>query len=347
MPPTINDQPTTTKGWVTTSYRNYKGKRLGPYHYRRWKVGSKIHRQYIKPADVERVKAECAEYSEQRRSKRETGRRINVYLDNFIFQSKMYFRYEQGKEVRPDQEAYIVRLHNEGMYIIGRPLYRPRRLFGDPKLSNFIYECFARNIDLLEAQMLSALGANIDQIERIVKSDPDSQGHKEEMQNLFAAFHKEIVASQNFGAPNLYNSVGFASPPSPRSSVTPAPPRELPYQLVESHFGDPQFSYNSRQSVRGEPSNPATQNRATGCFGDPSFSNKSRYPAAASSATNERLASTRPALRSEIRDTRSEIECGFGDPSFLNLATNSASAPGIPSSAFRVRSLDNRPNRSP
>jgi len=260
MPPTTNDRPPTTKGWVTTSYRNYKGKRLGPYHYRRWKVGSKIHRQYIKPADVERVKAECAAYSEQRRSKREAGRRVNIYLDNFIFQSKMYFRYEKGKTVRPDQEAYIVRLHNEGMYIIGRPLYRPRKLFGDPFLSNFVSECLFRRIDPLEAQLLSALGANIDQIERIVKSDPDSQEHKEEMQNLFAAFQKEIVASQNFGDPSFSKNLPTDEPSNPATK-----------NRATECFGDPKFS-NSAPCPSG-PEAPSSALRVPS-FGDPTLSKR-------------------------------------------------------------------------
>jgi hypothetical protein len=116
-PKTENQNRKTQRGWVNTYYRNYKGKRLGPYYVRRWKVGNKLHREYIKPADVERVKAECQAHREGRRN-------ITRMLDNFNFLGNMLNRYDAGKVVTAAMENYIRRLHHEGMYITGRPLMR-------------------------------------------------------------------------------------------------------------------------------------------------------------------------------------------------------------------------------
>jgi len=117
QPKTQNQKSATQKGWVSTYYRHYKGKKLGPYYVRRWKVGRKIHREYIKPQDVERVKAECQAYREGRRN-------ISRMLDNFNFLGNMLNRYDAGKVVTAAMENYIRRIHNEGIYITGRPQMR-------------------------------------------------------------------------------------------------------------------------------------------------------------------------------------------------------------------------------
>jgi hypothetical protein len=126
--------PTPLRGWVNSYYRHYKGKKLGPYYVRRWKVNGKIRRQYLKPEDVEKVRAAC----EVNRDRRKSGPKYRALLDNFRFQWRMILLFDRGKEPRQDQKDYIVRLHQEGMYITGRPLYRPRR-FMVPSLSNFVH----------------------------------------------------------------------------------------------------------------------------------------------------------------------------------------------------------------
>ncbi len=117
QPKTENQKPTTKRGSVNCFYRTYKGKRLGPYYVRRWKVGRKIHREYIKPQDVERVKAECQAY-------REGKRNISKMLDNFNFLGTMLNRYDANKLVTPAMEDYICRIYHEGIYITGRPQMR-------------------------------------------------------------------------------------------------------------------------------------------------------------------------------------------------------------------------------
>ena len=118
--------PATLKGWVNTFYRHYKGRKLGPYHVRRWKVGRKIHREYIKPEDVERVKAACACHRETQKQRRDADRSCNTFINNWDFMGKMLDRWDKGKVVTPAMEQYILRLHREGMYITGRPPMRRR-----------------------------------------------------------------------------------------------------------------------------------------------------------------------------------------------------------------------------
>ena len=49
-----------------------RGQRHGPYWYRRWHENGREHRQYIKAADVEAVRAACLAYRRQQRERRQT-----------------------------------------------------------------------------------------------------------------------------------------------------------------------------------------------------------------------------------------------------------------------------------
>jgi hypothetical protein len=118
--------PGTLKGWVNTFYRHYRGKKLGPYHVRRWKVGRKLYKEYIKPDQVERVKAACQAHREKQKSKSEGARRTNHFLSNAAFMWNMITLWEKGKDSTPAQYAYLQRIDEEGMFITGRPGTRRR-----------------------------------------------------------------------------------------------------------------------------------------------------------------------------------------------------------------------------
>ena len=135
--PTTHEPPTTptTRGCVNAFYRYYKGRKLGPYFVRRWKVGRRVHKEYIKPENVEKVRAACAEYRETVRAAR---RQANKLIDNFSFLGNMMNRLDRGQTVRPDQAEYIERIAREGPFISGRPLYRPRRRFMVPNFSKLL-----------------------------------------------------------------------------------------------------------------------------------------------------------------------------------------------------------------
>ncbi len=118
------EKSTAQKGWVNCFYRYYKGKKLGPYYVRKWKVGRNVHKEYIKPADVERVKAQCQAYREMQRERKANRKRVSTFIDNWDYLGRMLNRYDTNKPVYPQHEAYIIRLHEEGMYITGRPRTR-------------------------------------------------------------------------------------------------------------------------------------------------------------------------------------------------------------------------------
>jgi hypothetical protein len=118
--------PPSLKGWVNSFYRHYRGKKLGPYHVRRWKVGRKLYKEYIKPQDVERVKAACQAHREKQRSKSEGARRTNNFVSNFAFMAKMLLLWEKGKDSTPAQYRYLQRIDEEGMFITGWPGTRRR-----------------------------------------------------------------------------------------------------------------------------------------------------------------------------------------------------------------------------
>jgi len=139
-------------GCVITTYRTYKGKKLGPYYFRKWKIGKKVFKEYIKPepvtgtemsradrlkAAVEKARAACNQAKQRRRE-------INRFLQNADFLRVINERYDRNKQPTPQQEAYIVRLYQEGMHIIGRPSLRPRRVFGVPDLFKHFIASFEK-----------------------------------------------------------------------------------------------------------------------------------------------------------------------------------------------------------
>jgi len=44
-----------------------EGKLHGPYHYRVWREGEKIRKEYVRPEDAENVREACLEYRNARR----------------------------------------------------------------------------------------------------------------------------------------------------------------------------------------------------------------------------------------------------------------------------------------
>jgi hypothetical protein len=45
-----------------------RGELHGPYHYRLWREGGRVRKAYVKPSELESVRAACAAYQENRRS---------------------------------------------------------------------------------------------------------------------------------------------------------------------------------------------------------------------------------------------------------------------------------------
>lgn len=70
----IEETPSLLKGEVTEQFvrcgksncRCRQGEMHGPYHYRVWREGEKIRKQYVRPEDVEAVRNACQTYQEAR-----------------------------------------------------------------------------------------------------------------------------------------------------------------------------------------------------------------------------------------------------------------------------------------
>ena len=121
-PSTTHQPPLTKKGWINTYYRYYKGKRLGPYYVRRWKLNGKLHKEYIKPDQVEEARAECQRHRE---AKKEIVRWLNNTTTNLKYLERMIKWSDQGR-LRPEDHAYIDRIQKEGYDIGGRPPLRKK-----------------------------------------------------------------------------------------------------------------------------------------------------------------------------------------------------------------------------
>jgi hypothetical protein len=94
----LSTQPA-KRGHVKVFSCYYKGKKLGPYYVRRWKIGKKLFKEYLKPKDVERVKPECQAHREGRK-------RVSNLLSNFEFLRNGLNRYDSGRVVTPAMEDY-------------------------------------------------------------------------------------------------------------------------------------------------------------------------------------------------------------------------------------------------
>jgi hypothetical protein len=125
QPSTINHKPPTTRGWIQTTYRNYKGKKLGPYYVRRWKVGKTLHREYVNAKDLERIQAECDAHREKRKREQGVSRWITNTWRNLEYLQLIAKWSAQGK-LRPVDVAFFKRIQQEGYDIDGRPPIKRR-----------------------------------------------------------------------------------------------------------------------------------------------------------------------------------------------------------------------------
>src|SRR5579885_1834355 len=120
--------PLLLPGYVTTVYVNRNGRRYGPYHVRRWKAGNKLHREYIKPADLQRVRAACQAAKQSRQRGAEISRSCSLMIGNLNWMERMCKREEKGT-LTPEDRDFADRLSAEGYDIPGRPKLRARSHF--------------------------------------------------------------------------------------------------------------------------------------------------------------------------------------------------------------------------
>lgn len=187
-----SNNPAPLKGWVNCFYRRYKGKRLGPYYVRRWKVGRKTYKQYIKPQDYEKVRAQCEAHRKRQKERREGDKRTQNLLDNWDFLGRMLTQADKGKRVRQDQEDYIRRLHHEGMFITGRPNYRAPRSFMVPKISKRFLNCLAKTQNPYLSALMSRLRIKPEQVNIDLSPANDQEEENKQVQAIYNAYSEKL-----------------------------------------------------------------------------------------------------------------------------------------------------------
>ncbi len=121
-------------GWISKEYIPFKGKKLGPYYVRRWKQNGKLHREYIKAADLEKVKAACENHRQKRIAERQCSKELSTITGNLTYLLKMVKRSIKGL-LRPEDQDHLAILESKGPTTPGRPPLRLQR--STPLLGGF------------------------------------------------------------------------------------------------------------------------------------------------------------------------------------------------------------------
>ena len=122
-------------GWVNTYYRYHRGKKLGPYHVRRWKVGPRLFKQYIKPSDLEKIKSACERYREKRKRQSAFAREYTLQESNLNYLLRLCKRLRRGA-LRQEDYAFALEIERNGYSIPGRPKLRASQTFMVPNFTN-------------------------------------------------------------------------------------------------------------------------------------------------------------------------------------------------------------------
>jgi len=67
---TAEPLPNNLPGAVCAQWRERDGKRYGPYYFRFWREGGRLHKQYIKRNEVDAVRTACAHHREEQEARR-------------------------------------------------------------------------------------------------------------------------------------------------------------------------------------------------------------------------------------------------------------------------------------
>ena len=155
--------PAPLKGWISKFKVNHEGKKFGPYHYRCWKTGQKVHKQYIKPKDLDYYLAACQAYRERKKIRSQKNKEIDNYISNSRYLGVMLDRLEKGP-VEQEHVDFIRKIHKEGCNAQGRPLLRPKRRFMDPFFTNLWIECYEKGLAFAPILMAHQLKVPLEEI---------------------------------------------------------------------------------------------------------------------------------------------------------------------------------------
>ena len=89
----------TLPGWVSTFYVTSGGKKSGPYHARCWKKNGKLKKEYIKAADLDRVRAACENHRQKRLHHIELSKQLATVTGNLNFLIRILKRSENRNRI--------------------------------------------------------------------------------------------------------------------------------------------------------------------------------------------------------------------------------------------------------
>ncbi len=80
---TVKTLPNTLPGAVCAQWRERGGKRYGPYYFRFWREGGRLHKQYITRNEVDAVRAACTRHREEQQERRRNHMELMQLLRGF------------------------------------------------------------------------------------------------------------------------------------------------------------------------------------------------------------------------------------------------------------------------
>lgn len=214
LQPTANSQQLTAAtplpGWINTYYRHHNGKKLGPYFVRRWKVGTRLYKEYVKPADLERVRAACLAHREKRQHQREANKKIHTLLGNWNYLGRIGQRLDKRQDIGQEHHEHIRLIAEQGMYVPGRPpLKTPRARTPHP----FPFDKLSKD------QILSRIRANLKTAMRFMVpnfSKRDTAKMEKQLKHAFNTSQPDETADQRWSR----WKTGLAKPPKPRPAAS-------------------------------------------------------------------------------------------------------------------------------
>jgi len=179
------EAPQPLRGWVTTTYVKQGSHRFGPYHVRVWKQDGKTHKQYIKPGEVEKVRAACQAHRELRKEGQRITEVFNNQVGNLNWLYRMNRRLDKNRELREQDWNFLEQIDKRGFAISGRPSLRTRR----PGFTRRLM------VPFLTKRQLANFNKAVDEI-------LDQRRAQESPQNKWQRWHEELKAQPE--APKPY-----------------------------------------------------------------------------------------------------------------------------------------------
>jgi hypothetical protein len=182
--------PKPLRGWISTFKVRHNGKKHGPYHVRCFKVGRKVHKQYIKPKELDYYLAATQAYRDRRKMWIAGGIKYGNFLANHKYLWRMMKRLEKGP-IEQEHADHIVRIHKHGCHVWGRPPLRKKR-FMDPFLTKLWNQCFLEGMAFKPILRGTQLRVPLEEIRIDLRESYDRRIEEQQMKAVHDAFWHNI-----------------------------------------------------------------------------------------------------------------------------------------------------------